>query len=197
MSVPSSRWDWAIRVSASQCRLGASVPEQYPAIIARVQSVERPVTVRSELIVYEAGIAWLFYGGFLVVFILAAMSSDPFDKRALVLPVLFVWWPLAWSLRRVRVTGKALIEVRFWPFRRSWKVETVEEFALIPRTLGWVSLPATSAGMRVASQDVWFPTLQAWALTRRSLGRAEARVTSLAEAVGVPWSDRTQGSGDV
>jgi hypothetical protein len=102
-----------------------------------------------------------------------------------------VWYPAGWALRCVRVEDDRIVEVRLWPFRRSWPKGSVESVALIPRTLGWASLPATSLAVQFGTDEVWFPTLQAWAITRRALTRAEARAAALAGAIGVPWTDRT------
>jgi hypothetical protein len=143
------------------------------------------------LVLFEAGVAWVMYLVLAFVCVVLATSADPFDPRALAIPIVASWWPIAWSLRRVKVSRDSVVEVRFWPFKRSWRAAHVEELALIPRELGWAGLPATSVAMRVSGQEVWFPTLQAWGLTKGSYARAERRVNALATALDVPWTDRT------
>ena len=107
------------------------------------------------------------------------------------LTLLLLWFPVAWSLRRVVVTATSVTEVRFWPIRRSWPCTDIEQVRLAAWELGVIGLPATRVEMRVDGREVWLPTLQAWALTRASRQRALARVVSLSHVAGAAWSDAT------
>jgi hypothetical protein len=138
----------------------------------------------------EAGIFVAFCLALAVPVGLVATSAVGNSGLLFLLPI--AWMPVGWALRCVRVKKDRIIEVRFWPFRRTWSRGSVESLSLIPRTIGWASLPGTSVSMDLTHGDVWFPTLQAWALTNGSLARAERRVEALANELGVPWSDRTE-----
>lgn len=148
-------------------------------------------TVRSELATAEAAFCWALclVLSAVVVATTAELWAVPV---AIALVVLLLWLPIAWSLRRVTVDDRAVTEVRFWPIRRSWPVDSVEGVRLAPWDVGMIGLPATRVEMDVAGTTVWFPTLQAWALTRASRRRAMERVEQLASRIGVPSSDTTE-----
>jgi hypothetical protein len=122
---------------------------------------------------------------------LGLVTTSALGSGGLLLLVPLLWVPLGWGLRSVRVTDDRVIEVRFWPFSRSWPRTSIRSVALIDRTIGWASLPATSVSAALEAEGVWFPSLQGWALTDRSIRRASKRVQLLAAALDVPWSDQT------
>lgn len=145
--------------------------------------------VRSGLALAEAVILLAFC--LVLALPLGLLATSALGDGGLFLLVPLLWLPVGWALRSVRVKGDRIIEVRFWPFTRSWPRASIERVALIDRTIGWASLPATSFAVELTSGSVWFPSLQAWALTTGSIRRAGNRVERLAAALDVPWSDKT------
>ena len=145
------------------------------------------VTVRSEMAIAEAVALWLFC--LALIAILVASSSAWSVPLATALSLLLLWLACAWSLRRVVVDATAVTEIRFWPYRRSWSRDSVESLRLAPWDVGVIALPATRVEMEVTDGTIWFPTLQAWALTAPSRRRAIERVEVLGRYIGVPWTD--------
>lgn len=147
------------------------------------------MTVRSGLAAAEAGILLLLC--LALALPLGLVSTAALGTAGLLVLVPVLWLPLGWALRSVRVTDDRIVEVRFWPFTRSWPRSAVQSVALIERTIGWASLPSTSASATLEAGSVWFPSLQAWALTDGSIRRAERRVRAIADELDVPWADET------
>lgn len=145
--------------------------------------------VRSGLAAAEALILLAFC--LVLALPLGLLTTSALGRGGLLLLVPLLWVPLGWGLRSVRVTDDQVIEVRFWPFSRSWPRTSIRSVALVDRTIGWASLPATSVSAELEAGSVWFPSLQAWALTDRSISRASKRAQLLAAAIDVPWSDQT------